>query len=137
MSDANGVLHGCEVLPPLNSPSPSRSPAPRRPEQSKEKAVGRSAARGRFAAINAFLDVTARDLELSQIVVWILLWRDTKPDGLARTATADIARRTGASKRTVLRAVKTLAKAGLLAVVRVGNLRVGPSVYRVRPTPAR
>jgi DNA-binding transcriptional ArsR family regulator len=140
MNDGNGtgsaIIPGCDVLPPLDPVSPSGPPSNRGSAKPKEKPGGRPAA-GRFAEINAFIDVTARGLELSQFAVWVVLWRDTKPNGLARTSTADLARRAGVSRRTVLRAVKALTKAGLLIVVRVGNLRAGPSVYRVRPTPAR
>jgi hypothetical protein len=136
VSEANGVLPGCEVLPPLDQASPSALAPARRAGGPKGQTDGRQA-KGRFAAVNAFLDVAARNLELSQIGVWMVLWRDTKPDGLARTSTTDMARRLGISRRTVLRAIKALHNAGLLIVVRVGNLRHGPSVYRITPTRRR
>jgi hypothetical protein len=87
----------------------------------------------RFAVVNAFLDFTAGGLTRAAALTWLVLWRDTKPDGTARTSQADLARRIGADPSTVKRAVAALVKAGLLAVVYRGSLRRGPSAYRVRP----
>jgi hypothetical protein len=141
MSEGNGArldeLGPFGVLPPLDPP-PAPSPGPGATGRAKPKGVpDRHRAKGRFATVNAFLDVAARDLELSQIVVWLLLWRDVKSDGLARTSQADLARRSGLNPRTVRRAVRALAATGLLTVVRCGNLRTGPTAYRVRPLPQR
>jgi Mn-dependent DtxR family transcriptional regulator len=61
----------------------------------------------------------------------MLLYRDTKRNGLARTSQVDLARRAGTTPRTVERAVRSLACRGLLAVVNRGGLRKGPSIYRV------
>jgi DNA-binding GntR family transcriptional regulator len=60
------------------------------------------------------------------------LWRDTKPDGLARTAVADLARRIGNDRSTVIRALRLLVERGRLEVVRRGGLGRGVSVYRVK-----
>ena len=90
---------------------------------------------GRFHQINNFADFTLATLDRAQIAVWLLLWRDTKPEGLARTSQTDLARRAGVSARTVERAVKSLAAAGLLTVVYRGGLRKGPSKYRVHALP--
>jgi DNA-binding transcriptional ArsR family regulator len=60
------------------------------------------------------------------------LWRDTKPDGLARTAVTDLARRIGGDRSTVLRALRLLVDRGLLDVVRRGGLGRGVSTYRVK-----
>ncbi len=120
MSGGPPVLHGCDVLPP----------------QATAKAVKlkRSAksASGRFGVLNTFVDVTLRELDRTAGLVWLVLFRDTKPDGLARTAQADIARRIGLSARTVRSAVKRLEMCGLLTVVCRGGLNRGPSIYRVR-----
>ena len=62
-----------------------------------------------------------------------MLFRGTKPDGIARTGQVDIARRAGINERTVRRAIRRLEKRGLLVVVRRGGLSKGPSAYRVRP----
>jgi hypothetical protein len=114
-----------EELPPLDGPELGhRHRAPPK---------GKRSSRGRFECVNAFLDVTAAGLDRAQLAVWLLLWRDTKPDGLARTSQADLARRGGCNPRTVRRALAALQRDGLVSVVRRGGLNRGMSVYRVHP----
>ena len=110
-----------------DEPRPLRSPAP-----STKKSRG-TVTTGRFAVLNAFLDFTLRDLDRAAAFVWLLLYRDTKPDGVARTSQADLARRAGVDVRTVRRATRTLVGRGLLTVVHRGSLRSGLSTYRVHP----
>ena len=90
----------------------------------------------RFAVLNAFVDFGIADAGLTpaEALVWLVLYRDTKGDGLARTAQADIARRAGLSVRGVKLALRTLKAKGMVQVVRRGQLNVGPSIYRVHPT---
>jgi hypothetical protein len=114
-----------EELPPLN---PASRKAPQDTPRPKRK--GKSA--DRFAVINAFTDDTIRGLTRAEIVVWLILWRDSR-EGVARTAQSDMARRAGCSERTVGRAVKDLERAGLLTVSHQGGLNRGVSVYRVTP----
>ncbi len=111
----------------LNGSTPARHQG-----NGKAKGPGRRSTGGRFAVLNTFADFTLSTLTRAEIVVWLLLWRDTKPDGTAHTSQADLARRAGANPSTVKRAVAALVKAGLLAVVYRGSLRRGPSAYRVR-----
>jgi hypothetical protein len=125
------ILDGCSVLPPLDDPTPA--PARVRVPAGRSPTKGKRSSRGRFQCINAFLDVTMADLDRAALAVWLLLWRDTKPDGLARTAQTDLARRAGCNPRTVRRALAALAAAGLVVVVRQGGLNRGLSVYRVKP----
>ena len=120
MSGGPPVLHGCDVLPPQE---PAKAV---KPQQSTKSA------RGRFAMLNTFVDVTLRELDRTAGLVWLILYRDTKPDGLARTAQVDIARRVGLSVRTVRSALKRLEACGLLTVVFRGGLNRGSSTYRVR-----
>jgi Mn-dependent DtxR family transcriptional regulator len=61
-----------------------------------------------------------------------VLYRDTK-DGSARTSQADIARRAGVSKRTVIRCLRRLERRGLVVVAARGGPAKGPSRYRVKP----
>jgi hypothetical protein len=86
----------------------------------------------RFSSINAFLDATMAGLRPAERSVWLLLWRDTRPDGLARTSQADLARRAGVSVRAVRAALRELEHLRLVVVVRRGRLQTGPSSYRVR-----
>lgn len=118
------ILPGCTVLPPMDEPE--RQPVEPPKPKPKRKAANR------FAVLNAFVDVTAAELSRSEIMVWLVLYRDTK-DGKARTSQTDIARRGGMSVRAVKQATKRLIHLGLLSVVRRGGLRQGPSSYRVYP----
>jgi Helix-turn-helix domain len=123
MSHRNGAtLRGCDVLPPMD---PAARPAGARSK--KQCPVGR------FATINAFTDATLGQLCRAEIAVWLILWRDTQPNGLARTSQADLARRAGCNVSTVKRALRRLGRARLVVVVRRGRIGKGPSTYRVRP----
>jgi hypothetical protein len=122
------ILAVGEELPPLDDGEPQPHAA-----GCRRKAKGKSAAAGRFGVLNAFADVTLATLDRASIAVWLLLWRDTKPNGLAKTSQANLARRSGVSERSVRRALDTLVRAGLLDVVRRGRIGSGPSTYRVHP----
>jgi hypothetical protein len=130
MSAANGQARiipiGAE-LPPMESASERSGNA--RP---KGKTAKRTAGE-RFGVLNAFVDFTAGTLSRSELLVWLTLFRDAR-DGIARTAQADIARRTGLNARTVRRAIQRLARGGLLAVVHRGGIGRGPSSYRLHGT---
>jgi hypothetical protein len=108
-------------------------PPPLDPPPARRRAKGKAATRGRFQCINAFIDATMAGLKPAARSVWLILWRDTKPNGLAATSQADLARRAGVSDRAVRSALNELRGKGLVAVVRRGSLRRGPSSYRVFP----
>jgi hypothetical protein len=132
MSAQPRILAVGEEPPPIE-PTPSTRQRVEGRNQSKPKGkTTRRIATERFRTLNAFVDFTARDLRRNDLLVWLVLYRDTK-DGIARTAQTDIARRIGASKRTVVRAIRRLDEMGLLTVAYRGGLRRGPSAYRVRP----
>lgn len=124
MSNEPRILPGCTVLSPMEPAMPSAGRTTSTPN-AKGNAVGQ-----RFAVLNAFIDFTQRDLDRAEIIVWLVLYRDSKDD-IALTSQADIARRAGLSERHVRRVVAQLVRAGLLVVVHRGNLRSGPSKYRV------
>jgi Helix-turn-helix domain len=131
MTDRNGALRS-RIIPVGEEPAPmDSSPSPRPPDrgQPKENRV----ATGRFQCINAFIDVTMGELTPAERSVWLVLWRDSKPNGLATTSQASIARRAGVTDRAVRDAVKRLKALALLTVVCRGTLRRGPSAYRVHP----
>lgn len=90
----------------------------------------------RFQVLNAFVDEGMANLTPHETAVWLVLYRDTKPNGIARTAVDDIARRTGIHRRTVLRALKRLEGLRMLQVTRRGGLNRGASAYRIFPFPA-
>jgi len=137
---SNGIdpptLPGCSVLPPMDLPDDSSRRQAGRAEQRNAKQTRSPNCRktaDRFRVLNMFGDFTLRDLSRAEIAVWLLLWRDTKPDGLACTSQADLARRAGIAPKTTGRAVASLRRRGLLTVVFRGSLRRGPSKYRVHP----
>lgn len=121
------------VLPPDAVFRPEHDdPHPPPTKRAKGGAPGRGE---RFAVLNTFTDFTLCGLTGAEVKVWLILFRDTKKTGTARTGQADIARRAGIDVRTVRRTLAKLERAGLLKVVRRGKLNGGPSVYRVFPTP--
>jgi hypothetical protein len=85
----------------------------------------------RFQILNDFVDVQMRDLSDAALRAWLVLYRDTKPNSLAKTGLTDLARRAGFSVRTARRAVKQLVDLGLAKPVLRGHKGSGPSVYRV------
>lgn len=105
-----------------------------KPTTVKRKTTKR-AARLRFEVLNAFTDGSMADLSRAELAVWLTLYRDTKPDGTARTSLDDLARRGGFDRQTASRAVGRLKRRKMLQVVRRGGLNSGPSVYRVFPYP--
>jgi DNA-binding MarR family transcriptional regulator len=109
-----------------------------RPRDAPAKGKAKGAATGRWALFNAFSDGIARDLTPAAAMTWLILFRDTKRNGLARTSQSDIARRAGVTDRAVRDALRELIRRGLVVRVQRG----GPgraSVYRVtvRPTEKR
>ena len=133
-SPSSRVLPPGAVLPPLVATDAGKG-APTRPAGRKG---GRTHTRrssrhsGRFAVLNGFVDGIMGTLPRAAALVWVCLWLDTKPDGLARTAVTDLARRVGGDRRTGLRALRLLADRGLLDTVRRGGLGRGVSAYRVK-----
>jgi hypothetical protein len=131
---ASRIMPPGHVLPPLEPASVGR-PASTRPagRKGRKTHARRSSGRcGRFSVVNGFVDGVMATLPRAALATWLCLWRDTKPDGLARTAVTDLARRVGTDRRTVLRALRLLTDRGLLEVVRRGGLGRGLSTYRVK-----
>jgi len=89
----------------------------------------------RWATFNAFMDVTMKHLSPVEANVWLLLFRDTKPDGLARTSSRNLAQRAGCSVRAVSHAMKLLKAATLVEIVTASTSRGCPSVFRVTMRP--
>jgi hypothetical protein len=129
------------IIPVGDEPPPMGEPAEASPEGAEaappRRRPGPGRTTGRFDLLNRFVDCSLPGLGRAELAVWLLLWRDTKPDGLARTSQADLARRAGVDPRTIKRAVKSLRADGLLAIVSPGGLRQGPAVYRVVPVAER
>jgi len=123
------IAVGCEPPPLEPAPGTVRPGAEPKPKRHRKA----SADGGRFGALNRFVDLTLRRIDPTAAAVWLVLYRDTKPDGLARTGQGDIARRIGRCVRTVYAALRRLEDLELLIIVRRGRLNAGATVYRVRP----
>jgi hypothetical protein len=127
------MLPGCAVLPPMKPATNGKAGSPIGDQDVRDKSKAKRKTGDRFAVLNAFVDFTAASLPRAEMLVWLILFRDTKPDGLARTSQADLARRAGVNLRTAKRAIASLENRGLLKIVYRGGLRRGVSSYRVRP----
>ncbi|MEQ8847410.1 winged helix-turn-helix domain-containing protein [Botrimarina sp.] len=130
----NGPPPGCGVLPPMTPPTP-RPDADR--AEPKPDATAKRRAAGRFGVLNRFADNGARLVDTTAQACWWILYRETKPDGLATVSHQRVADCVGVDRKTVTRALARLERARLLTVVRHGGWRRGPSTYRVHPTPKR
>lgn len=122
----SGMIPPDAILRPDVDEEPPPAAKPRR----------RAAQSERFAVLNAFVDFGLAALTGAEAKVWLILFRDTKGTGTARTGQADIARRAGLSPRGVRKALDKLKAKGLVKLVHRGRLNAGPSVYRVHPTGA-
>jgi hypothetical protein len=89
----------------------------------------------RFEMLNAFVDSGMADLSRAELGIWLILFRDTKRDSIARASLDDLARRGGMNRQTASRAVGRLARPSILQILRRGGLNCGPSAYRVFPLP--
>jgi len=128
MTTAN-QLNGADVLPAM---TPAKQPQAKATniEGANKRPTSKRKSAGRFQTLNAFVDVAMVNLCRGDIVVWLVLYRDTK-SGTARTGQTDIARRAGLSVRGVAKAIRRLEKRGLLRTIYRGGLNRGPSRYAV------
>jgi hypothetical protein len=92
-------------------------------------------ASGRFRTLNDFCDHSARCVDTTAQAAWLMLYRETKSNGVACMSHGQIAQMIGTSRRTVIRAVQHLEDAKLITVIRRGGLAGGSSSYRVHGTP--
>lgn len=124
MSSDSSILPGCSVLPPLESDAP--------PTHDKKTRTKPRVSTDRFTTLNNFVDFTLRDLCRADVVTWFILFRDAR-EGVAQTSQREIAERGGLRVQHVNKAVKRLASAGLLTIVRQGGFRQGATSYRLSP----
>ena len=125
MSKQMKALSGCDVLRPADDARDKDTKA--------ISPLAPNAKRGdRFNILNSFVDFSLVGLKRNELAVWLVLYRVTR-DGIARTGQSDIARRIGATRRTVTRAISKLEFLKLIQVVRRGGLNQGVSTYRVLP----
>jgi len=87
----------------------------------------------RFETLNHFVDHTLADVTSAELRVWVILYRDTKPNGEARASLDDIARRAGVHRQTAWKAIGALKRRNMLKTLRRGRLNAGPSTYVIAP----
>jgi hypothetical protein len=113
---------------------PGLSP-PRKPS-TNGKAAKSKASSGRFQVLNTFCDESARLVSNAAVACWMILFRETKPDGLATVAYSQIAECLGIKRRAAMRLVQDLVDAGLVTVVKRGTMKGHtPSTYKIHATP--
>jgi hypothetical protein len=88
-----------------------------------------------FQNLAGFVDQGVRTLSRSELATYLILLRDTRPNGTARVGLGDLAERGGMSKKSASRAIGSLVAKGVLTIVRRG--RPGkPTLYTVFPPAA-
>ncbi len=134
---------GAKAVPASNTPAANRqqagstsirdTQASRRPPRSASRGATGDANRqaDRFRVLNKFVDVTMRNLSDAAAKAWFILYRDTKPNGLAKVGLSDLATRMGCSGSTAKRAIRELKRGGLVSVETQGSPGRGPSEYRL------
>jgi len=150
----NRIIPPGTVLPPLNAaggavaPCANEQPATSRyrdasgvggmrtthgsrPSKAMAAAGARNRQAGRFRVLNDFVDVKMKNISSKAASAWLVLYRDTKPNGLARTGLADLAKRMGCSVATAKRAIRELKKNNLMSVEVYGRPGRGPNVYKI------
>jgi len=90
----------------------------------------------RWATLNTFVDAELADATEAEVRVWLVLYRDVKPGGLARVGMTDIARRAGLTRRAVVNAISSLKTRQLIEVVVRGSINGSPNAYRLLNTGA-
>jgi DNA-binding MarR family transcriptional regulator len=74
-----------------------------------------------YQNLDGFVDQGARKLSRSELVTYLILLRDTRPNGTARAGLNDLAERGGMSRKSASRAVGSLIAKGVLRIVRRGT----------------
>jgi CRP-like cAMP-binding protein len=131
----NGPVNVAENLARTAAARRSSTGVPEGPKLGRTDARGSIAGASRWATLNGFVDVKMADLTRAELAVWLVLYRDTR-DGTARAGVADIARRAGCHRGSVVRAVQSLKARGLIRVVKRGRKNGGTSVYEVCGVPS-
>lgn len=96
---------------------------------SRRREKGRD--RQRWATLNTFVDAVLANASESEVRVWLVIYRDVKPGGLARVGMTDIARRAGLTRRAVVNAINGLKARRLIEVVTRGSINGTPNAYRL------
>lgn len=96
---------------------------------SRRREKGRD--RQRWSTLNTFVDSVLAHASEAEVRVWLVIYRDVKPGGLARVGMTDIARRAGLTRRAVVNAINGLKARRLIEVVTRGSINGTPNAYRL------
>jgi DNA-binding MarR family transcriptional regulator len=88
-----------------------------------------------FQNLAGFVDKGVRTLSRSELATYLILLRDTQPDGTARASLNDLAERGGMSRKSASRAIGSLVAKGVLRIVRRG-VPGKATVYSIFPPAA-
>lgn len=133
MNEKAIVLPPGEVLAPATHlvVDTSAVPSGRPPAAMDDPARHRQAA-NRFGMLNTFVDSGMSGLSFLEALTWLVLFRDARGD-IATTSAEYIARRAGASRQGVTKALAVLKAKGFVKVERHGGLNRGANTYRIEP----
>jgi hypothetical protein len=90
----------------------------------------------RWQTLNTFVDVIARHLSPVEVAVWLVLFRDCRGDTV-EASQRNLAARSGAGERSVVRAMRRLRAAGLIEVLKASKSKGEASRYRLEARPER
>lgn len=85
----------------------------------------------RWATFNAFVDGHLGAATSAEVRVWMVIYREVRPGGLAHVGMSDIARRAGLTRRGVVKAINGLKRRGMVELVTRGSVNGSPNAYRV------
>ena len=85
----------------------------------------------RWATLNAFVDGAMSQCTAAEVRVWLVLYREVKPGGLARIGMGQISRVAGIERRSVVRALEVLKRRKFVEVVTRGTINGMPNAYRL------
>jgi hypothetical protein len=109
--------------------------APPRQPAANGKAPKRKEATGRFQVLNTFVDESARLVSTTAQAVWMVLYRETKPNGLAQVSHNQIAEMIGLKRRATINATQELIAKGLIKVIHRGSATTHEAtIYRIQAT---
>lgn len=90
--------------------------------------------RKRWWFLTSFIDKSMTELSNAEIVIWLMLWRDTKKNGLAKTSISYLAKRSGMTERMIRKGIRSLIENGMLKRIKRGGTSNGKkwiSLWRV------
>lgn len=101
-------------------------------KKSKRKRKCADAVGRRWRLLNAFVDGGVVGLERADVVVWVVLFRHARADGMVKVARTRLVAITGLASGTVKRAIRRLVAAGWLERIRRGGPSSGVAIYCVK-----